>query len=68
MTGAAFLLLAVALVAAAADWMAVHLEHKPLEYIAKPLTMLLLIGATLALDVDDPVAWTRAASCTWALK
>ena len=55
MTGAAFLLLAIALVAAAVDWMAVHLGHRPLEYIAKPLTMLLLIGATLALDVDDPV-------------
>ena len=58
MTGTAFLLLTIALVAAAADWMAVHLEHKPLEYIAKPLTMVLLIGATLALDVNDPAVRT----------
>lgn len=59
MTGASFLLLALALVAAAADWLAVHLERRPLEYVAKPLTMVLLIGAALALEVDDPAvrAW-----------
>ena len=45
MTGAAFLLLTLALVVAAADWMAVHRANKPLEYVCKPLTLLLLMGA-----------------------
>lgn len=58
MTGAAFLLLALAFVAAAANWIAVHLERKLLEYVAKPLTMVLLIAATLALDVNDPAVRT----------
>jgi len=62
-TGAAFLLLALALVVAAGDWLAVVREQKPLEYICKPLTMVVLIGATLALDVDDTAvrAWFLAA-------
>lgn len=53
MTGAAFLLLALALVVAAGDWIAVVRQRKPLEYVCKPLTMVVLIAATLALDVDD---------------
>lgn len=53
MTGAAFLLLALALVVAAGDWIAVVRERKRLEYLCKPLTMVVLIAATLALDVDD---------------
>ncbi len=53
MTGAAFLLIALALTAASGDWLAVHQDNKVLEYLCKPLTMVLLIGATLALDVDD---------------
>ncbi len=59
MTGAAFLLLALALVAAAADWVAVHHENKLLEYICKPLTMVLLVGVALSLEPDDPAvrAW-----------
>jgi uncharacterized membrane protein YhhN len=58
MTGAAFLLLALALVAACGDWLAVHQENKPLEYVCKPLTMVLLLGAALALDVDDGAVQT----------
>jgi uncharacterized membrane protein YhhN len=52
-TGAALLLLALALVVAAGDWAAVARERKPLEYLCKPLTMVVLIAATLALDVDE---------------
>jgi uncharacterized membrane protein YhhN len=52
-TGAAFLLLALALVVASGDWLAVVRERKSLEYVCKPLTMVVLIAATLALDVDD---------------
>ncbi len=54
MTGTALLLLALTLVVAAADWHAVFHEIKPLEYLCKPLTMVVLVGATLALDADDP--------------
>ncbi len=58
MTGAAFLLLALALCVAAGDWVAVHREAKALEYLCKPLTMVVLIGATLALDADDSAVQT----------
>src|SRR3546814_9608569 len=63
MTTGAFLLLAMALAAAVVDWIAVHHSNKALEYVAKPLTMVLLIGATLALDPTDSAvrAWFIAA-------
>lgn len=63
MTGAAFLLLCLALAAAVVDWFAVHQQAKTLEYICKPLTMVLLVAATMALDPDDPVvrSWFVAA-------
>jgi len=57
-TGAAFLLLALALVAACGDWIAVNQGAKGLEYVCKPLTMVLLIGAALALDPADPTVRT----------
>jgi uncharacterized membrane protein YhhN len=38
---------------AALDWLAVARRNKPLEYVCKPGCMLLLVGAALALDVDD---------------
>jgi uncharacterized membrane protein YhhN len=62
-TGGAFLLLALALAAAVGDWIAVHQESKTLEYVCKPLTMVLLVGAALALDPSDPTAraWFVAA-------
>lgn len=58
MTGAALLLLALTLVVAAADWHAVFHGVKTLEYVCKPLTMVVLIAATLALDVDDTAVRT----------
>lgn len=58
MTGTAFLLIALALVVAAGDWVAVAREQKALEYVCKPLTMVVLIAAALALDVDDPAVRT----------
>jgi uncharacterized membrane protein YhhN len=63
MTGAAFLLLAMALVVAAGDWVAVAQANKPLEYLCKPLTMVALIATAMALDVDgaDVRAWFVAA-------
>lgn len=53
MTGVAFLLLALAMVAAAADWLAVQRENRPLEYLCKPLTLVLLVATALALDPLD---------------
>lgn len=58
MTGASFLLLALALVVAAGDWHAVHHGNKPLEYVCKPLTMVMLFAAALALDVDNATVHT----------
>lgn len=54
MNSSAWLLLVLFLAVAAADWVAVHLGSKRLEYVAKPGCMVLLIGAALVLDpVDD---------------
>ncbi|MSO86276.1 MAG: lysoplasmalogenase [Acidimicrobiia bacterium] len=63
MTGAASLLLVLALAAAMADWVAVQRSWVPLEYLAKPLTMVLLIAAALTLDPTSAVAraWFVAA-------
>jgi alkenylglycerophosphocholine hydrolase len=52
-TGAAFLLLALALVAAAGNWIAVERGPKLLEYVCKPLTLALLLATALALDPAD---------------
>jgi uncharacterized membrane protein YhhN len=49
MTPLAMALLAVAGVIAVVDWMAVARRTKPLEYVAKPLTMVALIGVALTL-------------------
>lgn len=59
MTGAAFLLLALTLAAAFGDWVAVQQGNKAIEYVCKPLTMVLLVGVALTLDAtDDAVrAW-----------
>jgi uncharacterized membrane protein YhhN len=63
MTGAAFLLLALTLAAAAGNWLAVHRGNKVLEYLCKPLTMALLIGVALTIDADQGAvrAWFVAA-------
>jgi uncharacterized membrane protein YhhN len=57
--GAAFVFLALSLAAAFFNWVAVHQENKPLEYLCKPLTLGLLIGCALVLDPSDPAvrAW-----------
>jgi uncharacterized membrane protein YhhN len=53
MTAVAFLLIAFTLVVAVVDWIAVVAGRKPIEYVAKPLTMVVLIAAALALDPVD---------------
>ena len=59
MTAAAGVLLAITLVSAVIDWVAVHHGHRPVEYVFKPLTLVVLTAAALALDPADPTvrAW-----------
>jgi uncharacterized membrane protein YhhN len=53
MNSTAFLLLALTLAVAMADWWAVGTDHQVVEYVAKPLTMVMLIAVALALDVSS---------------
>ena len=53
MTGGAWVLLVVAAAFAVADWVAAARENRPLEYVAKPATLIALIGVALLLDPDD---------------
>lgn len=61
MTTTAWVLLVLAAAAAAADWVAVSRRPgaRPLEYVAKPLTLALLIGVAVAIDPSDDAqrAW-----------
>ncbi len=56
MTATVALLLVMTLAVAVMDWVAVHLKNKPLEYIAKPLTMVVLIAAVLAMNPASTAA------------
>ncbi len=58
MTALAGVLLATTVVIAALDWFAVARDERRLEYVMKPLTMVVLIGAALALDDVDGTART----------
>lgn len=60
MTTPAFLLVAMALALAAAvvDWIAVVDKDRKLEYLCKPLTIVLLIGVALALEPDSTTVRT----------
>ena len=53
MTTAAFVLVAMALAAAIVDWIAVVDKDRKLEYLCKPLTIVLLIGVALALEPES---------------
>ena len=59
MNARAWVFLVLAGIAATGDWAAVVLRRKSLEYVCKPLTLALLIGVAVALDVDDSAvrAW-----------
>ncbi len=58
MNAAAGVLLGVTLAVAAVDWFAVQTDRRPLEYLAKPATMVALIGAALVLDPANGTART----------
>jgi len=67
-TATAALLLALTLVVAVADWMAVGTDKRPAEYVLKPLTMVVLIAATLAIDpVDDAMKVVFIAALAFSL-
>lgn len=63
MNGLAIGLLAATLVVAVIDWVAVARDDRRTEYVAKPLTVFLLLGVALALDPSDGTArgWFVAA-------
>lgn len=48
------ILLGATLVVAVADWVAVATDRRPLEFVLKPLTMVVLIAAALAMSDPDP--------------
>ena len=56
MNAGAFLLLAIAMVVAVADWLAVSRHMRSLEYVLKPLTMVMLVGVALALTPTSDLA------------
>lgn len=66
--GTVALLLIGTLVVAAVDWMAVRADLRGLEYAAKPLTMVMLLAAVAAMDVDEPAArWCFLAALALSL-
>jgi hypothetical protein len=69
MTAVAGGLLALTLLIALADWVAVAVDRRPLEYVLKPATMVALGAVVLALDLPGGQLrwWYLAAivSCPW---
>lgn len=63
MTTTAAVLFGLTLVVAVVDWWAVAKAQRSVELVAKPLTMVVLIAAALALDVSDTAVqmWIVAA-------
>jgi uncharacterized membrane protein YhhN len=61
--GVAWLFLGAAALAAVGDWVAVQTGKKNVEYVCKPLTIILLMGVAATVDVDDGVVrgWFVAA-------
>lgn len=53
-----WILIAATVVVAAADWWAVMSDRRSVEYVLKPLTMMVLIAAAVALPADDAVSST----------
>src|SRR5438105_61964 len=51
--GVAWVFLAAAAAAAVGDWVAVQRGRTTLEYVCKPLTIILLMGLAATVDADD---------------
>lgn len=56
MDSTVWLLLTIFLAIAAVDWAAVHARSKPVEYLAKPGCMVVLVAAATALEPADGAA------------
>lgn len=54
-------LLVIAAVVAVGDWGAVHARLFRLEYLLKPLTLVLLVAAAASASIGDPKPWVIAA-------
>lgn len=68
MTTTVALLLVVTVAVAVLDWVAVAVGNKGLEYVAKPATMVVLIGAVLAMDpVDATARWFFVVALAFSL-
>ncbi|MCC5951627.1 MAG: lysoplasmalogenase [Acidimicrobiia bacterium] len=68
MTFLAWTLLACTSVVALVDWWAVRADRRRVEYVAKPLTMVALLGVVLALDTSHAAArWWFVAAVLWSL-
>lgn len=68
MTTGAWAALVAAAFAAIGDWIAVHRRSKSTEYLCKPLTLVAVIVAALALDpVDDAQRWWFVAAFAFSL-
>jgi len=68
MNGLALALLIATVVVAAADWWAVHTDRRSVEYVLKPLTMVVLIAAAIALDPSSETArWFMVAGLVCSL-
>lgn len=64
----ATVLLAAAAVVAVVDWVAVGWDRRKVEYVAKPLTMVLLLGYAVALDpVVEASRWWFVAALVFSL-
>jgi uncharacterized membrane protein YhhN len=57
-TTAAWVLMAVTLATAAVDWWATWHQRQRVRFVAKPLTLVLLIATALALTPEDPAIRT----------
>lgn len=61
-------LLGAAVVIAVVDWIAVALDRRKIEYVAKPLTMVALLGYAIALDpVVDASRWWFVVALVFSL-
>ena len=68
MTAVAGALLALTLLIALADWVAVAVDRRPLEYVLKPATMVALGAVVLALDLPGgQLRWWYLAAIVFSL-
>lgn len=68
MTSSTVALLVLTLIVAAVDWWAVTVGNRTAEYVAKPLTMVVLIGLALALHpTSDAQRWWFVAALVLSL-